>query len=526
MAAARSAPRFVVALLAAASASLSAAASAQSAGHGAPTAARPNLVVILADDLGYGDVGFDGATVVKTPNLDRLAAGGLRFTSGYCSASTCTPTRFSLLTGRYAFRQPGTGVLPPNGAALIRPGTETIASMLHRAGYATAAIGKWHLGLGNEPQPDWNGELVPGPLEIGFDTCFLLPTTNDRVPCVFVEDHRVAGLDPADPLWVGMQKPSRDEPTGADPDVRRTLRMDWSVGHHDTVHNGIGRIGFFTGGTAARWRDEDLADTWVARATRFVEEHADEPFFLYFAPHDIHVPRMPNERFQGVTELGYRGDAIVELDWSVGRLLAVLDRLHLADKTLVVFCSDNGPVLDDGYRDGAVEKLGDHRPAGRYRGGKYTVWEGGTRTPFVTRWPGRIAPGVSDAMVCTIDLAASFAALTGQDVPAGAFPDSVDVLPALLGEDGAEGRTELVQQGNSADCLGFRVGDWKLVRRVPRNRGPSGEALTPEYSLYDIRADPGETEDVLGRHPERARRMIDRLDAVIEAGSSHRPAVR
>jgi len=488
----------------------------------AESPAKPNVVVIMADDLGYGDVSCNGATAVQTPNVDRLAAEGLRFTSGYCSASTCTPTRFSFLTGTYALRAPNTGIAPPNGPAIIRPGTETIASLLKRAGYATAVVGKWHLGLG-DPAPDWNGELNPGPLEIGFDHCFLLPTTNDRVPQVYVQDHRVLGLDPADPLWVGDEPPSADHPTGIT--HRHLLRMDWSHGHNNTIHNGIGRIGFYTGGTKARFRDEDLADMWVQQSIRWIEENRARPFFLFFASHDIHVPRMPHERFQGQTTLGFRGDAIREFDWSVGQLMQTLDRLGLAEQTLVVLCSDNGPVLDDGYRDGAVEKLGDHKPAGPYSGGKYSVFEGGTRTPFITRWKGRIQPGVSDQLVCTIDLAASCAALAGQNVPAGTCRDSCNVLDALLGVPGAHGRAELLQQDNNGNNLGLRIGDWKLVRQrtgakpAAKKAAKTGVAK-PAYSerLFDLSQDPGEQTDVAAQYPEQLQRLHDRLEAILAGG--------
>jgi arylsulfatase A len=230
-------------------------------------------------------------------------------------------------------------------------------------------------------------------LEIGFDTCFLLPTTNDRVPQVYVHDHRVPNLDPADPLWVGDRKPNPDHPTGLT--HRGTLKMDWSHGHNATIHNGISRIGFYTGGHAARFRDEDLADKWVEKSVEFIESHQDEPFFLFFASHDIHVPRVPHERFGGATALGLRGDAIVQVDWCVGQIMETLDRLNLAEDTLIVICSDNGPVLDDGYQDGALERIGTHRAAGPFSGGKYSVYEGGTRTPFITRWKGHIQPGVS-----------------------------------------------------------------------------------------------------------------------------------
>ncbi|RMG36131.1 MAG: arylsulfatase [Planctomycetota bacterium] len=476
---------------------------------------RPNIVVIMADDLGYGDVSCYGAHRVRTPNIDRLAREGLRFTSGYCSASTCTPTRFTFLTGTYAFRQKGTGIAPPNATALIRAGTPTVASLLKQAGYTTAVIGKWHLGLGQPPGPDWNGLLKPGPLEIGFDYCFLLPTTNDRVPPVYVENHRVRNLDPNDPLWVGMKRPSPDHPTGLT--HRHLLRMDWSHGHHDSIHNGIGRIGFFTGGKSALWRDEDLAEEWVKQSVRWITENRDRPFFLFFASHDIHVPRMPNERFQGATPMGFRGDAIVELDWCVGELLKTLDRLNLTEKTLVVFCSDNGPVLDDGYKDGAVEKLGDHKPAGPFRGGKYTVYEGGTRIPFIVRWPGHVQPGVSDEIVCTVDLAASFASLAGVPIPPGGCRDSFNVLPALLGRPGARGRDHLVQQDNgNRGNFGFRQGNWKLVRLIS-GRGKNAKR---RLELYDLSVDPGESHDLATEHPEIVRRMNDRLQALIDAGHS------
>ncbi len=421
---------------------------------------------------------------------------------------------------------PRTGIAPPNAPAIIRPGTETIASLLKRAGYATAVIGKWHLGLGDEA-PNWNGELKPGPLEIGFDYCLLLPTTNDRVPQVYVENHRVRGLDPADPLWVGEEKPSEDHPTGVT--HRHLLRMDWSHGHNNTIHNGIGRIGFYTGGTKARFRDEDLADQWVKQSARWIEENRDRPFFLFFASHDIHVPRMPHQRFQGQTTLGFRGDAILEFDWSVGQLMTTLDRLGLAEKTLVVLCSDNGPVLDDGYQDGAVEKLGDHKPAGPYRGGKYSVFEGGTRVPFVTRWKGRIEPGVSDQVVCTIDLAASFAALTGQRLPSDACRDSFNVLDALLGNPGAKGRDHLLQQDNSGVNFGLRMGDWKLVRqrtggKTAAKKTAKAGAAKPSSSeqLFDLSQDPGEQTDIAAQHPEQRQRLHDRLEAII-TGDGTRP---
>jgi arylsulfatase A len=416
----------------------------------------------------------------------------------------------------------GTGIAPPNSPALIQPGTATIASVLKHAGYRTAVVGKWHLGLGVD-KPDWNGELKPGPREIGFDHCFLLPTTNDRVPQVYVADHRVLNLDPSDPLWVGNEKPSDDHPTGIT--HRDSLKMDWSHGHNSTIHNGISRIGFYTGGHAARFRDEDLADKWVEKSVEWIEANRDHPFFLFFASHDLHVPRVVHERFQGATSLGPRGDAIVELDWCVGELLGTLDRLSLADKTLVVFCSDNGPVLDDGYQDDAIEKIGDHKAAGPYRGGKYNVFEGGTRTPFITRWPGRIAVGESDQVVCTVDLAASCAALAGVELPEDGCLDSFDVSKALLGEPGAKGRDHLVQQDNGqGGNYGYREGQWKLLRHDSKKTSNTELRLErrpiASYLLYDLATDPGERSNVIDQHPEVAAKMKTRLAEIIAAGRS------
>ncbi len=473
-----------------------------------PAAEKPNIVVIMADDLGWGDASCYGANSIKTPAIDQLAAEGLRFTSGYCSASTCTPTRYSLLTGNYAFRAKNTGIAPPNGPAIIAPGTPTMASLVKQSGYRTAVIGKWHLGLG-ETRPDWNGELKPGPLEIGFDHCLLLPTTNDRVPQVFVENHRVRHLDPADPLWVGDRKPSPDHPTGITD--RAGLKLDWSHGHNDTIHNGISRIGFYTGGKKARYRDEDLADEWIKESRQWISSQKNQPFLLFFAAHDIHVPRMPHERFQGKSGMGLRGDSILQFDWCVGELMKIVEENHLSENTLFVLCSDNGPVLDDGYQDQAVEKLGSHQPAGPYRGGKYSVFEGGTRTPFITRWKGRITPGVSDQIVCTIDLPASLAALVQTTIPSGGCTDSQNLLPALLGEKNAKGRDILLQQDNNGAKFGLRMGRWKLVRE--KNKAQMN------HQLFDLEKDPAEKQNLAAQYPEERKRMVDKLNAIIAAPS-------
>ncbi len=475
-----------------------------------PAIEKPNIIVIMADDLGYGDVSSYGATAVSTPNIDKLASGGLRFTSGYCTAATCTPTRFSFLTGMYAFRQEGTGIAAPESPSIIKPGTPTLPGMLKEAGYKTAVIGKWHLGLG-DPKPRWNDEITPGPLELGFDYCYLLPSTNDRVPSVYVENHRVANLDPADPLIVGEEAVS--DTNGET--FRHTLKMDWSQGHNQTIHNGISRIGWFKGAHAARWRDEDLGDQFVKKSVEWITKHKDEPFFLFFSSQDIHVPRMPNERFHGSTHMGFRGDAIVELDDKVGAIIDVLEELNLADQTLIVFCSDNGPVLDDGYKDGAIEMLGDHKPAGPYRGGKYSPYEGGTRTPFITYWPGTINPATSDAMISTVDLAVSLNRLAGNEAPAGIFPDSYDVLDALLGKKNAGGRTFIFEEG--VRSFGLRKGDWKFVDHMTEDQvtrltyqKPAGH----RYELYNLSDDPGEKNNIFTGQQDVAVEMMDQYEKI------------
>ncbi len=484
----------------------------------APVAAKtPNIIYIYADDLGYGDVGCNGATAVKTPNVDRLAKEGLRFTSAYCTSSTCTPSRFSLLTGEYAFRRNGTGILPGNAALIIPTDRATLPSILKKAGYSTGIVGKWHLGLGaGKESINWNAEISPGPREVGFEYSFIMAATGDRAPCVFIENQKIVGLDPSDPIEVSYEKPFPGEPTGVS--ERDHLKIDWSNGHNNAVVNGIGRIGFMKGGKAALWKDEDMADTFTRKGVEFIEHNKDKPFFLYFATHDIHVPRVPNARFVGKTTMGPRGDVIVQFDACVGEILATLDRLKLTDNTLVILSSDNGPVLGDGYKDGAVEKLGDHKPAGPYRGGKYTIWEGGTRMPFVVRWPARVKPGVSDAMVSQVDFCASFAALTGQTLGPNDAPDSLNVMPALLGESPVGREYVLEHSGRVA----IRQGQWKYIpgpegaagKQAAAKRGPKGG------SLYDLAKDPAEAENVAEQHPDVVEKLSAELKRLHEQGRS------
>ncbi len=478
---------------------------------------QPNVVLIYADDLGYGDVSCYGATRVSTPNIDRLAAEGIRFTNAHSASATCTPSRYALLTGEYAWRRKGTGVLPGDARLIIEPGRTTLPSLLQRAGYKTSAIGKWHLGLG-AGDLDWNTDIKPGPLDIGFDHCFLIPATGDRVPCVFVEDRRVAGLDPSDPIQVSYGKPIGDEPTGRDhPEL---LKMHPSHGHDMTIVNGISRIGYMAGGKSARWVDEDIADTITAKATAFIEEHKAEPFFLYFATHDVHVPRVPHPRFAGKSGMGPRGDVILQLDACVGEVLKTLDKLGLADDTMVIFTSDNGPVVDDGYKDQAVELLGEHKPAGPLRGGKYSAFDAGTRIPFLVRQPGRIEPGTSNALLCQIDLLASMATLTDQKLAEADAPDSFDVSSALLGRS-QTGRDHLVEH---AGTLSLIQGNWKYIEpsKGAKLNKPTNTELgnDPEPQLYNLTEDLGEKNNVAAQHPEKVKEMAPLLQKLRDQGRS------
>ncbi|GAA0560077.1 sulfatase family protein [Chitinophaga japonensis] len=475
---------------------------------------RPNIVFIYTDDVGYGDVSCYGAVKVSTPNIDRLAEQGLLFTNGHASSATCTPSRYSFLTGRYAWRKKGTGVAPGDASLIIDTGRATVASVLKQAGYTTGVVGKWHLGLGGPDGPDWNGEIRPGPLELGFDESFIIPATLDRVPCVYVENHRIVRLDLQDPITVDYQKPVGDWPTGREhPEL---LRMQSTHGHDNTIINGIGRIGYMTGGRAALWRDQDVADTLTARAQRFIAMHREQPFFLYFATNDIHVPRDPHERFVGKSGMGPRGDAILQLDWCVGRLLHTLDSLGLTDKTLVIFSSDNGPVLDDGYRDGAIALLSGHRPAGPLSGGKYSAFEAGTRVPFIVRWPGKVKPGRSAALVSQVDLLASLAALTGQKVPAGDAQDSEDISAALLGRTD-KGRESLVEQGRAMSLIS---GNWKYI--APK-KGPKilsnvhiASGMSERPQLYNLETDIAEQQNVAAQHPGVVKKMADELKDIMK----------
>lgn len=488
-----------------------------------PPKRLPNIVLIIADDLGAGDLGCYGGTAIQTPNIDRLAAQGRTFTQAYGPAATCTPSRYALMTGEYAWRQSAkkTGILDGDDPLCITPGRATLPAVLRSAGYVTGLVGKWHLGLGDGEKPvDFNGEIKPGPLEVGFDTAFFIPATVDRVPTVFIENHRVVGLDASDPIRVSYRTRVNSEPTGAErPDL---LKVGADAQHAGVIVNGISRIGSMSGGAKARWVDEEIADTLARRAVAFIEEHRQRPFFLNLGTHDPHVPRAPHSRFVGATGLGPRGDAIAQLDWTVGEVLSALDKAGLAEDTVVIFTSDNGPVLYDGYYDQATELKGAHQPAAGLRGWKYLAYEGGARVPFIVRWPGQVATGTDDRLVGLNDLLATCAAFAGQPVPEGAGRDSLNQARILRGEPGEPVRTEIVQQAIS-NTLSLRSGDWKYIPKSGQRRasgmgaganpadGRWVDSLVPEDALYNLAEDPAEKTNLAARYPEKVEALKARL---------------
>ena len=484
-----------------------------------PTAEKeplPNIIIIYTDDLGYGDLGVYGGKI-PTPNIDKLAKEGLIHTNAYATSATCTPSRYSMLTGEYAWRQKGRGVAQGNASSIIQPGTQTLPSILQKAGYQTAVIGKWHLGLGGEQGPDWNGKITPGPLEIGFNYSFLIPATGDRVPCVFVENHHVVDLDPTDPITVNYSKKIGDWPTGKEnPEL---LTTPYSHGHDMTIVNGVSRIGYMTGGKKALWRDEEFADVLLEKSQHFISKNKNNPFFLYFSTHDIHVPRIAHERFQGATDFGPRGDVIVQLDWTVGALVSHLQALNLDKNTLIIFTSDNGPVLDDGYVDYSTERISNHSPSAGLRGGKYSAFEAGTKVPTIVRWPGKIPSGItSDVLVSQIDFLASFAAYTGQSIHKGQAIDSENHWNTLIGGQD-QARQGMVQEAIS-NVLSYISSDG--YKYIPPSKGakmvPWGPTIETGFSeieqLYDLKNDPYETKNIASKHPDIVQKLRNTLNQI------------
>lgn len=476
---------------------------------------RPNVVIIYADDLGYGDLGCYGATKLATPHLDKLAKKGIRFTNAHASSATCTPSRYALMTGQYPWRKAGTGILPGDAALIIPTNTTTLPSLFNSAGYQTALVGKWHLGLGNTVQKNWNESISPGPNEVGFGYSFIFPATADRVPTVFVENHHVVAADPLDPINVDYRKKIGDDPTGLEHPELLKMKSSPNHGHNNTIVNGIGRIGYMSGGTMARWTDEEMPLTFLSKSLGFIDLNKENPFFLFYALTEPHVPRMPSTMFKGKSGLGYRGDAILQIDWTVGQIMQKLEQLGLLNNTVIVLTSDNGPVLDDGYEDGAVTQLNGHTPWGPLRGGKYSSFEAGTRVPFLLSWPAVVKPGISGAMISQIDFLASFATMLGKTVPIGDGPDSENTWDAMTGKS-TQGRSVLVKQG--IQSIALLNNEWKYIE--PSNGQPLSSLTNietgnnPLPQLYNLRTDIGEKNNLAKQYPEKVNAMAELLQSI------------
>ena len=463
---------------------------------------KPNIVILYLDDLGYGDLSAYGATELKTPNIDDLAEGGIKFTNGYASSATCTPSRYALLTGMYPWRNRNAKILPGTAPLLIDTTQQTLPKLLKKEGYQTAIVGKWHLGLGTGVV-NWNEKVSPGPNEVGFDESYIMAATQDRVPTVYIENGNVVGLDKSDPILVNYKENFEGEPTAiSNPEL---LTMKWHHGHNSSIVNGIPRIGYMKGGKSAIWSDTDMADHFLEKAQEYVKTHKENPFFLYYALQQPHVPRTPHPRFVGKSGMGPRGDVILEADWVIGEFIKTLKEEGLLENTLIVFSSDNGPVLNDGYYDDAVEKIGNHDPKGGLRGGKYSIFEAGARVPFITYWKGTIQPRVSDATVCQMDLLASIAHLVGAEEKS---KDSKNILNSFLGKSN-QGREALIIEATGKTAL--RKGDWLYIPAYDGKNLREEVGIEvgnfPYDQLYNLKQDKAQENNLAASNPEKLNEM-------------------
>ncbi|GGD03687.1 arylsulfatase [Hyunsoonleella pacifica] len=473
----------------------------------------PNIVIIYVDDLGYGDIGVNGAIGVETPNIDTLAKNGLNFTDAHCSASTCTPSRYSLLTGSYAFRN-NAAILEGDAPLIIDPNMGTLPKMLQKAGYNTGVVGKWHLGLG-KGKINWNEKIPLGPEEVGFNYSFLIPATGDRVPCVFLENQEVVNLDPNDPITVSYGTRIEGYPWGFQhPEL---LKQHTDPYHQGAVINGISRIGYMKGGKDALWVDEEIPFVLSNKATAYIEDNKDNPFFLYFSLHDIHQPRIANIKFVESSTMGPRGDVIAQMDWCVGQISEALKKQGLLDNTLIIFTSDNGPILDDGYLDYARELVGDHKPGGVYRGSKYSAYEAGTRMPTIVHWPKEVKPGTSSALLSQVDLYASLASLVNQKIEKADGVDSKNFMVSWLGKSN-KGREFLLEESYT---YGLRMGNWKYIK--PKDKAVPkwivqkfvDPGFRPEPQLFNLDEDPSEEKNIADDYPEVVAKMEAKLKAIL-----------
>lgn len=478
------------------------------------TDAKPNVLFILADDLGYGDLSCYGATKVQTPNIDRLAKEGRRFTDAHSPCSVCTPSRYNLMTGQYAWRTwVGGSTVWANDPLLIDPDRFTLADLFKKQGYATACIGKWHLGFGvpgiegwdNILGPDYNLELKPGPLELGFDYFWGFPHVG-QLPHFIIENHRVLGLEKNDPVRIT-------------PDKREGFELDYLNRPRSGLAANLG----VEGGTNAMYEHEELCNMLTHRAVEWLDNAPqDQPWFLYLAHRNIHGPHIPDPRFKGKSEIGERGDFLLEFDDSIKQVLGALERNGMKENTLVIFVSDNGGV----YKYSPIDYPEDngHRLNGPLRGQKTTVYEGGHRVPMVARWPGRIPAGSeSDAMVALTDVMATFADFFGEDLPVNAAEDSFSFLGPLLAQQDRQVRRTAMVNDSYRELLSIRQGPWKLIdgqggggARAPKLPNKK----KPPKQLYHLGSDLAERHNQFKKNPKKVRELKALLQRYKREGRS------
>jgi arylsulfatase A len=475
---------------------------------------QPNIVYILADDLGYGDLGcFNPRSKIPTPRIDRLASEGMRFTDAHSPSSVCTPTRYALLTGRYAWRtRLQRNVLGPWDKPLIAPDRLTVGKLLQQHGYATACIGKWHLGQnyattdGKPPvggakkalsNVDFTQPIADGPITRGFDHYFGTIVPN-YPPYCFIEDDRTVGIP--------------------------SLPMD-------------GANFNIPGPTVPGWKLEDILPGLTKHAVSWIEDAAkkERPFFLYFSLTSPHYPVVPASEFKGSTSVGAYGDFVHQTDWSIGQILDALERTGVADNTLVIFTSDNGPEITGEVNPGAYDRVQQfgHRSAGDLRGAKRDAWEGGHRVPFIARWPDKIQAGSdSDEVICHVDFLATVAAILGRKLPDNAAEDSVSFLPVLLGQKRQGSIREATVHHSARGKFAIRRGDWVFIDAPSGDdNGVHGEpqwlrderGYTPHTNpgeLFNLREDPAQRDNQYSEKPELVRELKSLLEKYRQEGRS------
>jgi arylsulfatase A-like enzyme len=488
---------------------------------------KPNIVLIFADDLGYGDLGCYGATKVKTPNIDRLASEGRRFTDAHSASAVCTPSRYGLLTGQYPFRAAGGqglwGPAPSTSPLLIDTEMLTVADVFKSRGYDTAVFGKWHLGFGNR-RNEWKEPLRPGPQDLGFDYYFGMPVVNSAPPYVYVENDRIVGSDPADPL-VSVGR-GGEGATPITPLLPNAAQRSANA---------------FSGAVAAHklFNDYEVGTKLTEKATAWIKSREKKPFFAFFATTNVHHPFTPAKRFQGTSECGIYGDFVHELDWIVGEVRKSLEDTGVADNTLILVTSDNGGMFNHGGRHAA--ELG-HKINGELLGSKFGVWEGGHRVPFIAWWPGKIPAGtVSNQLLSSVDLMATVAAIVGRELTDAERRDSINMLPALTGNPEKPLRTALVACPSKPSHLSLRKGKWMYIPArsdggfgggKPDDHAWGGASVTklvgtpnsdiedgklkpdaPPAQLYDMEADRNQTTNLYSRFPE----VVSEMKAALES---------